>query len=137
MFIDSCIANCLFFCNSTPICNVYAGESYVCLIFLHSCAHSCIRSTFSGFGFRLSCHACIKCSSALLRHDQVRSAMFDNVVFQHEGLSWKIGCRPLRGGSAFFMMHTVLFRAEPAHVRDSIVVCMDLETNSLDVVRIT
>ena len=40
---------------------------------------------------------------------------------------------PLRRGSAFCMLHTVLFRVEPAHIRDSIVVYMDLETNSLDV----
>ena len=31
------------------------------------------------------------------------------------------------------MLHTVLFRVEPTQVRDSIVVYMDLETNSLDV----
>ena len=31
------------------------------------------------------------------------------------------------------MLHTVLFRVEPTHVRDPLVVYMDLETNSLDV----
>ena len=40
---------------------------------------------------------------------------------------------PLRRGSAFCMLHTVLFRVEPTQVRDSIVVYMDLETDSLDV----
>ena len=40
---------------------------------------------------------------------------------------------PLRRGSAFCLLHTVLFRVEPAHIRDCIVVYMDLETNSLDV----
>ena len=39
---------------------------------------------------------------------------------------------PLRNGSAFCMLHTVLFCVEPAHVRDAIVCYMDLETNSLD-----
>ena len=40
---------------------------------------------------------------------------------------------PLRRGSAFCMLHTMLFRVELAHARDSIVVYMDLETNSLDI----
>ena len=40
---------------------------------------------------------------------------------------------PLRKGSAFCMLHTVLFRVEPTQVRDPLVVYMDLETNSLDV----
>ena len=40
---------------------------------------------------------------------------------------------PLRRGSAFCLLHTVLFRVEPAHVCDAIVVYVDLETNSLDV----
>ena len=40
---------------------------------------------------------------------------------------------PLKRGSPFCMLHTVLFRVEPAHIRESIVVYMDLETNSLDV----
>ena len=40
---------------------------------------------------------------------------------------------PLRRGSDFCMLHTVLFRVEPAHIREAIVVYMDLETNSLDV----
>ena len=31
------------------------------------------------------------------------------------------------------MLHTVLFRVEPAHVCDCIVVYMDLETSSLDI----
>ena len=40
---------------------------------------------------------------------------------------------PLRKGSAFCMLHTVLFRVERTQVRDPLVVYMDLETNSLDV----
>ena len=40
---------------------------------------------------------------------------------------------PLRRGSAFCLLHTVLFRVEPAHIRDCIVVYMDLETSGLDV----
>ena len=40
---------------------------------------------------------------------------------------------PLRRGSPFCMLHTVLFRVEPAHVCDCIVVYMDLETSSLDI----
>ena len=40
---------------------------------------------------------------------------------------------PLRKGSAFCMLHTVLFCVEPTQVRDPLVVYMDLETNSLDV----
>ena len=40
---------------------------------------------------------------------------------------------PLRRGSPFCLWHTVLFRVEPAHVCDCIVVYMDLETSSLDV----
>lgn len=40
---------------------------------------------------------------------------------------------PLRRGNPFCMRHTVLFRIEPAHIRDCIVVYMDLETSSLDV----
>ena len=40
---------------------------------------------------------------------------------------------PLRRGSAFCLLHTVLFRVEPIQVRDCLVVYMDLETNSLDV----
>ena len=39
---------------------------------------------------------------------------------------------PLRRGSAFCLLHTVLFRVEPAHIRDGIVVDMDLETSGLD-----
>ena len=38
---------------------------------------------------------------------------------------------PLRKGSPFCLLHTVLFFAEPAHVRDAIVCYMDLETDSL------
>ena len=55
-----------------------------------SCVCRMSKSRLSG----LSRHACIYCSGTLLRHNQVGSAMFDNVVFQHEGFSWKIGCRP-------------------------------------------
>ena len=40
---------------------------------------------------------------------------------------------PLRKGSSFCMLHTVLFRVEPTQVPDPLVVYMDLETNSLDV----
>ena len=40
---------------------------------------------------------------------------------------------PLRRGSPFCMLHTVLFCVEPAHVCDCIVVYMDLETSSLDI----
>ena len=40
---------------------------------------------------------------------------------------------PLRKGSSFCMLHTALFRVEPTQVRDPLVVYMDLETNSLDV----
>ena len=40
---------------------------------------------------------------------------------------------PLRKGSAFCMLHTVLFRVEPTQVGDFLIVYMDLETNSLDV----
>ena len=40
---------------------------------------------------------------------------------------------PLRKGSAFCTLHTVLFCVEPTQVRDPLVVYMDLETNSLDV----
>ena len=39
---------------------------------------------------------------------------------------------PLRKGSPFCMLHTVLFCVEPAHVRDAVVCYMDLETDSLD-----
>ena len=39
---------------------------------------------------------------------------------------------PLRKGSPFCMLHTVLFCVEPAHVRDAIVCYMDLETDGLD-----
>ena len=42
---------------------------------------------------------------------------------------------PLRKGSPFCMLHTVLFCVEPAHVRDAIVCYMDLETDSLDCLR--
>ena len=59
--------------------------------------------------------------------------MLDHIVEHHAGFSWKIGFGPLRRGSAFCMLHLVLFRVELAQVRDSIVVYMDLETNSLDV----
>ena len=40
---------------------------------------------------------------------------------------------PLRSGSPFCMLHTVMFLVEPAHMCDGIVVYIDLETNSLDV----
>ena len=40
---------------------------------------------------------------------------------------------PLKKGSAFCRLHTVLFRVEPTQVRDALVVYMDLETHSLDV----
>ena len=40
---------------------------------------------------------------------------------------------PLRRGSAFCLLHTVLFRVEPAHICDCIIVYMDLETSGLDV----
>ena len=54
------------------------------------------------------------------------------------GATWILGvgrlvADPLRKGSAFCMLHTVLFRVEPTQVRDPLVVYMDLETNSLDV----
>ena len=39
---------------------------------------------------------------------------------------------PLRKGSPFCMLHTILFCVEPAHIRDAIVCYMDLETDSLD-----
>ena len=45
----------------------------------------------------------------------------------------RLVAEPLRRGSAFCMLHTVLFRVEPVHVRDALIVYMDLETNSLDV----
>ena len=41
---------------------------------------------------------------------------------------------PLRRGSAFCLLHTVLFRVEPAHVCDGLVVYVDLETSSLDII---
>ena len=40
---------------------------------------------------------------------------------------------PLRRGSSVCLLHTAMFRVEPAHVCDAIVVYVDLETNSLDV----
>ena len=40
---------------------------------------------------------------------------------------------PLRRGGPFCLWHTVLFCVEPAHVCDCIVVYMDLETSSLDI----
>ena len=39
---------------------------------------------------------------------------------------------PLRKGSPFCMLHTVLFCVEPAHVHEGIVCYLDLETDSLD-----
>ena len=39
---------------------------------------------------------------------------------------------PLRKGGEFCTMHTVLFCVQPAHVDESIIAYIDLETNSLD-----
>ena len=40
---------------------------------------------------------------------------------------------PLKKGSAFCRLHTVLFRVEPTQVHDFLIVYIDLETNSLDI----
>ena len=66
------------------------------LIFQHLCEH-CLSSQHVPIAVlwfkRLSCHACIRSTYTLLWHNQVRAAMFDHVVVQHDGLSWTIGCR--------------------------------------------
>ena len=40
---------------------------------------------------------------------------------------------PLKKGSPFCRLHTVLFRVEPIQVRDFLLVYIDLETSSLDI----
>ena len=65
-----------------------------CLGILYWCGNFRISAAVSHLGSLVSCHACIDFSRALLRHNQVRAAMFDHVVVQHDGLSWTIGGRP-------------------------------------------
>ena len=64
------------------------------LIFRHLCEHCLPSQHFPISAPTLSCHACIHCFYTLLRDDQVRAAMFNHVVVQHDGFSWTIGCRP-------------------------------------------
>ena len=134
MFIDSCRANCLFPCNSTHIGSVDDGEQYVCLIFLHSCAHSSIRNMLfqisaSGEAAMLASNVPARCCGTTKSGQRCSITSSSSM----RGSLGRLVADPLRRGSAFCMLHTVLFRVEPAHIRDSVIVYMDLETNSLDV----
>ena len=101
LFCKSCLFNdffgseCMFSGTSTHIRNKYviAGNSVVLFLFYWR-GNFRISAAFSHLGSLVSCHACIDCSRALLRHNQVRAAMFDHFVVQHGGLSRKIRCGP-------------------------------------------
>ena len=83
----------------------------------------------SGLGL---CHACVFSFCALLRQNENRSAMLDNIAEQHAGLSWQMRCRTPEERQSVLHASLCTFRVEPAHVRDAIVCYMDLETDSLD-----
>ena len=91
LFNDFFGSECMFSGTSTHIRSkhVIAGNSVV-LFFVLAWQFTYICS-ISHLGSLVSCHACVDCSRALPRHNQVRAAMFDHFVVQHEGLSRKIG----------------------------------------------
>ena len=95
LFIDSCKAERAFQFKAHTFATSRSRQATVLFGHFGICVSIvCLRNIFPFRLLGLSCHACIHCFYTLLRHNQVRAAMFDHVVVQHEGLSWTIGCRP-------------------------------------------
>ena len=95
-----------------------------------SCMHcSCLHGLAQGLNFAMlassaSARCCGKTKTGQRCSITSSSSMRDSLG--------RCVAKPMRKGSPFCMLHTVLFCVEPAHVRDAIVCYMDLETDSLD-----